>query len=189
MAENTVSGKIMMVPNTGIYHERQRLALCAVHSVNNLLQKKKFVQKDFDQVCESLSPSFWRNPHRSCLRLGDFDVNVVSFLLDQEGVKVNWHDRRNQLKVTDIENLRGVLWNVPSTSIWGRLFGGRHWIALLCHKVAADDNNNYSQPSQEEQQWINLDSALTHPENVGTHKDCVDLLLRKEDSHILLVHT
>lgn len=36
---------------SNIYHERQVKELCAMHAINNLLQKKAFVQKDIDRIC------------------------------------------------------------------------------------------------------------------------------------------
>ena len=34
-----------------IYHEKQVKELCAMHAINNLLQKQAFVQKDIDKIC------------------------------------------------------------------------------------------------------------------------------------------
>jgi hypothetical protein len=168
--------KPSMSESNDLYHERQRLALCAVHSVNNLLQEAKFTKRDFDDACETLSPdSSWhisRNPHRSVLRIGDFDVNVVTYLLQQEGLSVTWHDQRNELQVDALQPLKGILWNVPAESFWGRLFRGRHWVALL---KLVDGS------------WANLDSNLSSPEIVGQDEDCVKLIQSKEDAHILLV--
>jgi len=156
-----------------LYHERQRLALCGVHAVNNLLQKKRYTKRNFDDVCLSLSPSSFRNPHRSMWGIGNYDVNVVMMLLQQEGLSVTWHDRRTELKIETIERLIGVLWNVDSKSVWSRLFGGRHWIAFL-----------YCRGSKE---WVNLDSSLSEPVVVGSHEDCIKLLTSEENGHILLV--
>jgi len=176
------------------YHERQRLALCGKHAVNNLLQTQRFEKSDFDHVCTQLSPNFFFNPHRSCLGIGDYDVNVVSLLLQQEGYSVQWHDQRNEitpetllLRSVDHDEddnsklLVGILWNVPSTSIWGRLWGGRHWIALLYDK-------NRNNGNEQQQQWVNLDSGLSTPQVVGTNEQCAQLLnANRNESHVLLV--
>lgn len=168
------------MPSSDVYHERQRLALCGVHAVNNLLQKQRYKKADFDSACLQLAPdSSWFNPHRSCLGIGNYDVNVVSLLLEQEGYMVKWHDQRQAITTASLDStknsLTGILWNVPSNSLLARLTGGRHWIALLL------DSDN--------KQWMNLDSALTQPKCVGTHDDCVRLLtsLDNKQSHILLV--
>jgi josephin len=154
-----------------LYHERQRLSLCAVHAVNNLMQTHRYTKRDFDVSCLALSPDVWLNPHRSFWRIGDYDVNVITILMQQEGFCIAWHDHRAALKPETLENLVGVLWNVGSTSLWGRVFGGRHWIAFL----------------RSNDQWINLDSDLTEPTVVGTHADCICLLNSKPDAHTFLV--
>lgn len=155
-----------------LYHERQSLSLCAVHAVNNLLQTHRYSKSDFDKTCLVLSPNVWLNPHRSVWRIGDYDVNVVTMLLQQEGFSLKWHDRRTVLEPEILENIYCVLWNVGSTSIWGRVFGGRHWIALL---------------RSNDEQWINLDSDLLEPQVIGRQADCIRLLNSKEDTHTFLV--
>jgi hypothetical protein len=156
-----------------IYHERQRLALCGVHAINNLLQKERFQKSDFDEACQKLSPSIIFNPHRSILGIGDYDVNVVTMLLQEEGLTVSWHDRRTILERKDFEDdqMVGVLWNVKSTSLWGRIMRGRHWIALLYR----------------DRQWIYLDSTLPEPHVVGSQDACLQLLKSEADAHILFV--
>lgn len=165
-----------------LYHERQRLSLCGVHAVNNLMQRgQRYTKKDFDAACVQLAPdSIWFNPHRSCLGIGNYDVNVVTLLLQREGFSVQWHDQRKALTVESLQeqhsNLVGILWNVPSNSIWGRLVNGRHWIALLYN------NNNGGG------EWFNLDSGLDEPQFLGTHEDCVQLLNAvQQETHVLLV--
>jgi hypothetical protein len=41
--------------------------------------------------------------------IGNYDVNIVLMLLQQEGLSVTWHDRRTELKIDTVENLIGVL--------------------------------------------------------------------------------
>ena len=170
-----------------LYHERQHLALCGVHAVNNLIQRKRFTKADFDAACLQLDASRrrWFNPHRSVLGIGNYDVNVTMQLLQTEGYLVQWHDQRKLLTAATLQeqtNLVGILWNIPSGSIWGRLTGGRHWIALLLH-TTADSSSNINVKT-----WVNLDSNLDSPKTVGTHEDCVRLLSAwVEESHVLFV--
>uniref|UniRef100_A0A8B9P6U7 ubiquitinyl hydrolase 1 n=1 Tax=Apteryx owenii TaxID=8824 RepID=A0A8B9P6U7_APTOW len=35
-----------------LYHERQRLELCAVHALNNVLQRPCFTQEAADEICK-----------------------------------------------------------------------------------------------------------------------------------------
>ncbi|XP_062993787.1 josephin-2 isoform X2 [Elgaria multicarinata webbii] len=37
---------------SGLYHERQRLELCAVHALNNVLQERRFTQEAADEICK-----------------------------------------------------------------------------------------------------------------------------------------
>lgn len=164
-----------------LYHERQHLSLCGVHAVNNLMQRgQHYTKSDFDAACLKLSDAKWFNPHRSFLRIGNYDVNVVTLLLQQEGFSVQWHDQRKALTAATLQEqqstLVGILWNVPASSLWGKLVGGRHWIALLY-------SNN-----KDGGEWVNLDSGLSRPQILGTHEDCVQLLNAvQQETHILLV--
>jgi hypothetical protein len=51
----------------GIYHERQSLAFCALHAINNLLQYRAFTKTLLDDISHSLAPCQNINPHRSFL--------------------------------------------------------------------------------------------------------------------------
>lgn len=166
--------------NDVLYHERQHLALCAVHAINNLLQGPVCTKRQLDEVCRQLAPSqYWfLNPHRSALGIGNYDVNVIMVVLvQQHGLQVTWHDSRKDVSINDlnVEKLRGVLWNVPANSILGRLMKGRHWVALLL--------------DHETNEWMNLDSNLSEPVVIGSNEDCIRLLNSALDhSYVLLVH-
>ena len=164
-----------------VFHETQRLSLCAVHACNNLLQRRHFAQKHFDDMCLELAPGeHIFNPHRSMLRLGNFDINVVMALLQKEAMEVTWHDKREELTVDvfrekEEKELVGILWNVPSESVWGRLWRSRHWIALRKYQG----------------QWMNLDSNLKEPTAIGSDDDCIHFLKspsRVQETHVLFVH-
>ena len=50
-----------------IYHEKQSMAFCALHAINNLLQHRAFTKMLLDDISHSLSPQQAFNPHRSIL--------------------------------------------------------------------------------------------------------------------------
>ena len=78
-----------------IYHERQRLMLCAVHSLNNLFQDRNaYSKEDLDAISYQLSPDSFVNPHKNMLGLGNYDVNVMMVALQQKNYEVVWFDRR-----------------------------------------------------------------------------------------------
>nr|KAF6267424.1 Josephin domain containing 2 [Pipistrellus kuhlii] len=39
-------------PKPSVYHERQRLELCAIHALNNVLQQRLFSQEAADEICK-----------------------------------------------------------------------------------------------------------------------------------------
>jgi len=174
-----------------MYHERQRWSFCGVHAVNNLLQQAKYDKASFDQVCETLAQDaskYW-NPHRSPLGIGNYDANVLCVILEQhEGYTVQWHDARKEMTQQTLDDYFGdataatstkcgIVVNLPSTSLWGRLTKGRHWIALLWF------------PDKGE--WYNLNSDLKEPTVVGDMEACATLLQawgqdNKDNCHIIL---
>uniref|UniRef100_A0A8C9L437 ubiquitinyl hydrolase 1 n=1 Tax=Panthera tigris altaica TaxID=74533 RepID=A0A8C9L437_PANTA len=77
-----------------VYHERQRLELCAVHALNNVLQQQLFSQEAADEICKRLAPDSRLNPHRSLRGTGNYDVNVIMAALQGLGLATVWWDRR-----------------------------------------------------------------------------------------------
>lgn len=162
-----------------MYHERQRWAYCGVHAMNNLLQTKKYDKTDFDQVCQELvapDDAHWINPHKSILGVGNYDVNVLMVVLEQQlGFQVKWHDCRKEINLNDAVVDDAIVVNVPSTSLWGKVTKGRHWLTLL----------------RKGDSWINLDSGLKEPQVIGDAEACTKLLnewrSKHEECHILLV--
>jgi hypothetical protein len=47
------------------FFERQSWSRCAVHALNNLLQRPAFIAADLDRICYELSPTKFINPHKS----------------------------------------------------------------------------------------------------------------------------
>ena len=68
--------------------------LCALHALNNVLQRREFSEKQLDAICDQLAPGSWLNPHRSLLGTGNFDVNVLMTALQLRGRDARWFDRR-----------------------------------------------------------------------------------------------
>ncbi|XP_037744549.1 josephin-2 isoform X1 [Chelonia mydas] len=81
----------------GLYHERQRRELCAVHALNNVLQQRRFTQEAADEICKSLAPDARLNPHRSVLGTGNYDVNVIMAALQSLDFAAIWWDKRRPL--------------------------------------------------------------------------------------------
>lgn len=155
--------------------------LCACHALNNLLQARLVTPADFFGVARSLggaaqSSFFWGNFDVNVLQqaaleagidLSYFDVRKAAEqggpldALLREGVdrdggggideNGNGNENGGGSAPLAAAALVGLLLNVPSRSLWGRLRGSRHWLAL----VPVDKG------------WTNLDSMLAQPQRLG----------------------
>ncbi|XP_053461639.1 josephin-2 isoform X7 [Nycticebus coucang] len=137
-----------------VYHERQRLELCAVHALNNVLQQQLFNQEAADEICKRLAPDSRLNPHRSLLGTGNYDVNVIMAALQGLGLAAVWWDRRRPLSQLALPQVLGLILNLPSPVSLGLLslpLRRRHWVALR----------------QVNGIYYNLDSKLRAPEPLG----------------------
>uniref|UniRef100_A0A8C2MQ10 ubiquitinyl hydrolase 1 n=1 Tax=Cricetulus griseus TaxID=10029 RepID=A0A8C2MQ10_CRIGR len=106
-----------------VYHERQRLELCAVHALNNVLQQQLFSQEAADEICKRLAPDSRLNPHRSLLGTGNYDVNVIMAALQGLGLAAVWWDRRRAFLTAALaqglcEVLLVVTKEVEETGCW-----------------------------------------------------------------------
>ncbi|XP_045056173.1 aspartate dehydrogenase domain-containing protein isoform X1 [Desmodus rotundus] len=137
-----------------VYHERQRLELCAIHALNNVLQQRLFSQEAADEICKRLAPDCRLNPHRSLLGTGNYDVNVIMAALQGLGLAAVWWDRRRPLSQLALPQVLGLILNLPSPVSLGLLslpLRRRHWVALR----------------QVDGVYYNLDSKLRAPEALG----------------------
>ncbi|KAF8111229.1 hypothetical protein N665_0076s0216 [Sinapis alba] len=141
-----------------IYHERQRLQFCLLHSLNNLFQEKDaFTRESLNSIAESLvaddpNKEPWTplsllfiKPHHNTLT-GNYDVNVMIAALEGKGKSVVWHDQRRAIDL-DADELMGIVLNVPVRR-YGGLWRSRHWVVI--RKINGV--------------WYNLDSDLLVPQ-------------------------
>ncbi|KAJ7959782.1 Josephin-like protein [Quillaja saponaria] len=153
----------MASESSQIYHERQRLQYCLLHSLNNLFQQKNaFTRASLNAICEKLvleepNKETWKplsivfKPHHNALT-GNYDINVLIAALEEKGKEVVWHDRRNGSSSIDLDapedTLMGIVINASVRRIAG-LWDSRHWVAL--RKIDGV--------------WYNLDSDLRAPQS------------------------
>ncbi|XP_024543899.1 josephin-like protein [Selaginella moellendorffii] len=168
-----------------IYHERQRLQLCLLHALNNLLQgHDRFTRQILDAIADSLeeqhaTPWSTRNlflpskQHRNPLT-GNYDANVLMAALSSRGLEARWHDRRSAIADDDLSrpNLAGLIANTSSQRFLG-LWRSRHWIAL--RRVHGS--------------WYNLDSDLPMPVAMRGADEVRDFLnsLRDQGAELFFV--
>lgn len=145
-------------PSPPPYHERQRLELCAVHALNNVLQRPCFTRQAADDICKRLAPDARLNPHRGLLGLGNYDVNVIMAALHSVGMAAVWWDKRRPLHRLALDRIHGFILNVPSPVSLGFLplpFRRHHWLAV--RKLGLT--------------YYNLDSKLTSPAPIGGEEE------------------
>lgn len=162
----------------GIYHDRQHLQFCALHALNNLLQRPLFTKRDLDRISDDLrrvslefQGSRWAkirgmlapHPHRAPWGTGRWDVNVITAALESQGMSLIWADQRKPVSVS-LERL-----NDPT--LIGLIAHGRgeHWIAVRWFPV----------PGEQGREWWDLDSKLERPGYIGGSERCVSWTLGK----------
>eukprot|EP01084_Bolivina_argentea_P020788 38621_1 len=67
--------------NQELYHEKQKWEMCLMHALNGLLQKRIFTVKKMNNICKELAPNKLINPHKSMLKTGNYDANVLVMAL------------------------------------------------------------------------------------------------------------
>jgi len=147
-----------------IYHEKQVKQLCALHALNNLFQTRDaFSKSELDEICESLSPDVWINPHKSLLGLGNYDVNVIMAALQRKGCEAVWFDKRKPPECLQLNHICGFILNVPSDYRLGFVLFSlkrRHWVAI--RQVGGT--------------YYNLDSKLEAPHVIGQDNELLEYL-------------
>ncbi|ETN66819.1 josephin-1 [Anopheles darlingi] len=163
-----------------MYHEKQQRELCALHALNNLFQDKtSFSKSQLDEICQTLSPNEYINPHRSLLGLGNYDVNVLIAALHMKGCEAVWFDKRKDPSCIDTSQIVGFILNVPTTYKVGFVklpIQRKHWIAVR------QINNEY---------W-NLDSKLDAPQCLGNESSLLQYLreqLTSNEKQLFIVCT
>lgn len=78
-----------------IYHERQSLFRCAIHTVNALLQQPKHSPKTFDEMAKKLGLSSI---------IGNYDINVLEAILMKEGLELQWWGKKKEKTAKKEEN-------------------------------------------------------------------------------------
>lgn len=165
-----------------IYHERQVKELCALHALNNLFQDgSAFTKQNLDSICHRyrLSPDNIVNPHKSVLGLGNYDVNVLMFALQQKGYEAVWFDKRKDPAIICLTNIVGFILNIPSDMKFGFLqfpLNRKHWIAV----------------KEIDATYYNLDSKLDSPVPIGKQSELLVYLrdqVRSKDREIFVVVT
>ncbi|CAF97909.1 unnamed protein product [Tetraodon nigroviridis] len=99
-----------------VFHEKQRLELCAIHALNNVLQERVFTKETADDICKRLAPQCVVNPHRSVLGTGNYDVNVIMAALQSRDLAAVWWDKRRTVHSLCVSKVQGF---IPQRAVKG----------------------------------------------------------------------
>ncbi|TDH66399.1 uncharacterized protein CCR75_006189 [Bremia lactucae] len=115
-----------------------------------------------DPNAESSGMAWAWNPYRAPLGLGNYDVNALTYALQQKGYTMKWLDKRlpmddNFVKFDEVE---GILCNIEMSTMLSSVWTQRHWFAIRkIHGVC-----------------YNLDSKLEAPVPFPLESECYKFL-------------
>ncbi|KAF9966460.1 Josephin-1 [Actinomortierella ambigua] len=136
-----------------LYHEPQ------FHGQCGKLQGPVFSIQDLDKIAETLCEvaqenlqrTMWKNPFKSPMGYGYYDVNVLEAALNTQGCNLTWFDVRKdigeELKKQD-DTMVGMILHVPTSTRWVPFWKGQHWFGILRLPNGA---------------FVDLDSRLSQP--------------------------
>ncbi|KAI8606083.1 Josephin-domain-containing protein [Dissophora ornata] len=169
-----------------LYHECQSQGQCGKHTLNNLLQGPVYSIADLDVIAEnlrriaqeSLQKTMWKNPYKSPLGMGYYDVSVLEAALNQQNCTLSWFDARRDigecLSQQD-ESMIGLILHVPTTPRWVPFWKGQHWFGILRLPNGA---------------YIDVDSRLSQPTAFAGFDDAIRFLrdVLENGGRLFLIH-
>lgn len=150
-----------MISTGHLYHEKQRLQLCLVHTLNTLLQRDEFSKADLDCIAENLHSSRWFNRHRSMFGLGNYDVNVLIAALEMKNLTLKWFDSRRSTSCLNFSKIYGFIFNITLHG-YVPFWTGHHWFTV---RQIGDAG------------FFNFDSKISEPMPVDDFVQFADTLL------------
>src|SRR5689334_1930276 len=95
-----------------LYHEKQKLQLCALHSLNSLFQENVFTKKSLDSIVHQYDKSWVWNEYSS-LFTGNYDLRVILDALQHHGYELRAIDINESFDTFDFKDYFGLLLNIP----------------------------------------------------------------------------
>jgi len=164
-----------------LYHERQKLQLCALHSLNNLFQKNLFNKKMLDSIVHGYDKSWCWNEY-STLFTGNYDLTIILEALKRRGYTLRAIDINESFDRFNYKDCFGLLLNIPlERPFFDRLplirsftKPGRHWLTIK---------------SVDKEQYFNFDSKFSQPKLIGNQNDLIEYLnkLPREQTYIYMI--
>ena len=117
------------------FREAQSWHHCAVHAVNNLLQRRECSAQEFEDIAEELQQRTGGIRHKAPLGLGGYSADVVLMALKRrelEAVVLDLRKPEEALAQLRGETVVGALLNEVKHPAWWQFWrSGRHWLAAL----------------------------------------------------------
>ncbi|EJW82749.1 josephin-2 [Wuchereria bancrofti] len=154
-----------------LYHEKQQMQLCLMHTLNTLLQRNEFKKIDLDCIAENLHRSRWFNRHRSLFGFGNYDINVLIAALETRNLILNWFDSRRSTACLNFSKIFGFIFNITSRGFIP-FWTGHHWFTVRQIGVAG---------------FFNFDSKLNEPVPINDFVAFSDSLLAKGAQLLVVV--
>ncbi|CAF1175186.1 unnamed protein product [Rotaria sordida] len=142
-----------IIKHTPIYHEKQRLMRCGLHSLNNLFQiPKLFTPHHLESIVREYDKRKFFNDYRT-LWLGNYDLRILIEAINRCGFDVR------QINIYNGESI----YNLPWDSYFGLLINlnGDHWFTIKNHNGI----------------YYNLDSTLRKPIQIGQKERLIQYLI------------
>lgn len=110
------------------YFERQTLARCGMHALNNLVGGPQFVPDDLVSACRSIILETGEFASDHATAMGWYSHSVLSRVL-QETVPPRWRLRFSPLLPNEVDDF------YSDTLMYGALVNhhGEHWVAVVKH--------------------------------------------------------
>ncbi|KYR00248.1 hypothetical protein DLAC_03411 [Tieghemostelium lacteum] len=182
------------------YFEKQRLKLCGMHALNNLLQEEKFKQKDLDAIAYEIDVSNrFFNPHKSVFGIGNYDANVLIKALTDIGYQVTWFDKRKPTTEIDFSmNLYGLVINTMEKRFFN-IYHARHWIAIKNlnfgkpptqpnEHITIDQLTITENQSNQQYKFVEFNSEHRHPKLIDNIHTYIQDTIKNKNGEVLLVY-
>eukprot|EP00752_Nemacystus_decipiens_P018210 g16339.t1 len=201
----------------GIFHEKQYLMHCAVHTLNNLFQEpwataslmediaKELFNREATMRKECGMGRIWVNPYKSLVpQVGYYDINCLIEALKLKKCHVSLHAVFNPkepnavAKSTEhlnpsIEGVRGIVVNRVSKSLLGGLYTSHHFYAIIPSAspiVKAAGKPAGTGGGDCSRAWYIVDSKGAAPEVIGGASELalhLGMEAREHQGHVFVV--
>ncbi|KAF9105523.1 Josephin-1 [Mortierella sp. AM989] len=127
---------------------------------------------------ENLQKTIWKNPYKSPMGMGYYDVSVLEAALNQQQCTLSWFDARRDIAEflsQQDSSMIGLIVHVPTNTRWIPFWKGQHWFGILRLSNGA---------------FIDMDSRLSRPTAFEGFEDTIKFLsnILQNGGRLFLIH-